>query len=132
MLHPMFRVARDSSGNIESFENAALRERAESFVHAELEIKTTPERAEEIAAEVRHILIEVRRAADDFERMTERALQICDETAAMRELVEMREFLRWLVRGGFVFLGYRNYRVESRNGARALAVEPGVRPGRAR
>ena len=125
MLHPIFRVARDNSGNIESFENAALRERAESFVHAELEIKTTPERAEAIAAEVRHILIEVRHAADDFERMTERALQICDETAATRELVEMREFLRWLVRGGFVFLGYRQYRTESRNGARALAVEPG-------
>jgi glutamate dehydrogenase len=125
MLHPIFRVARDGSGNIESFETAALRERAESFVHAELEIKTTPERADKIAAEVRHILIEVRRAADDFERVTERALQICDETAAIRELVEMREFLRWLVRGGFVFLGYRQYRVESRNGARALAVEPG-------
>ncbi|HLI79132.1 MAG TPA: hypothetical protein VKV03_04065, partial [Candidatus Binataceae bacterium] len=125
MLHPIFHVARDRSGNIESFENAALRERAESFVHAELEIKTTPERADAIAAEVRHILIEVRRAADDFERMTERALQICDETAAARELVEMREFLRWLVRGGFVFLGYRQYRAESRNSARALAVEPG-------
>ena len=123
MLHPVFRVARDNSGNIESFESAALRERAESFVHAELEIHTTPQRAEEIAGEIRGGLTEVRRAADDFERMTERALQICDETAAVRELVEMREFLRWLVRGGFVFLGCRRYRVESRNGARALPVE---------
>jgi glutamate dehydrogenase len=123
MLHPVFRVARDSSGNIESFETAGLRERAESFVHAELEINPTPQRADEIAAEVRNVLTEVRRAADDFERMTERALQICDETAAVRELVEMREFLRWLVRGGFVFLGYRQYRAESRNGARALCAE---------
>ncbi len=123
MLHPVFRVARDSSGNIASFETAGLRERAESLVHAELEINATPQRADEIATEVRHVLTEVRRAADDFERMTGRALQICDETAAVRELVEMREFLRWLVRGGFVFLGYRQYRVDTRNGARALPVE---------
>ena len=124
MLHPVFRLARDSSGNIESLETAGLRERTESFVHAELEIPTTPQRADEIANEIRQFLTEVRLAANDFERMTARALQICDETAAVRELVEMREFLRWLVRGGFVFLGYRQYRVEARNGARALTVEP--------
>ncbi len=123
MLHPVFRVARDNSGNIESFETAGARERSESFVHAQLGIGTTPERAAEIASDVRGILTEVRKAANDFERMTERALQICDETAAVRGLVEMREFLRWLVRGGFVFLGFRRYRVEQHNGARALAAD---------
>ncbi len=123
ILHPLFRIARDHSGDIESFETAGTRERAESFVHAELGISTTPQRATEAASDVRGILTEVRKAANDFERMTERALQICDETAAIRALVEMREFLRWLVRGGFVFLGYRRYRNEPRNGARALAVD---------
>ena len=124
-LHPIFRVARDGAGNIESFETAGERERAESFVHAELEIKTTPERAAALTAELRRILLEVRRATADFERMTERVLQICDETAAVRELVEMREFLRWLVRGGFVFLGYRYYRAEARSSLRVLSREPG-------
>jgi glutamate dehydrogenase len=124
MLHPVFRVARDDSGDIESFETAALRERPESFIHAELEIHATPQRADEIASEVRHLLTEVHHATDDFERMTERTLQICDDTAAVRELVEMRDFLRWLVRGGFVFLGYRQYRIEAPNGARRLSVEP--------
>ncbi len=123
MLHPVFRVARDQAGKLESFETAGLREQPESFIHAELEISTTPARADELAAEVRHVLTEVRRAASDFERMTEQALQICDATAAVRELVEVREFLRWLVRGGFVFLGYRRYRVESHNGTQGLAVE---------
>ena len=43
--------------------------------------------------------------------MTARALEICDETAATRGLVEVRDFLRWLVQDGFVFLGYRQYSV---------------------
>ncbi len=93
MLHPVFRVARDGSGNIESFETAGA-DATESFIHAELETKLTPPRAEEIAAEVRGVLTEVRRAADDFERMTGQTLRICGRTAAVRELVEMREFLR--------------------------------------
>ncbi|HSR56964.1 MAG TPA: NAD-glutamate dehydrogenase domain-containing protein, partial [Candidatus Binataceae bacterium] len=123
MLHPVFHVARDAEGKITSFESATARERAESFVHAELEIALTDKRAAEIEAEIAGVLIEVRRATDDFEEMTERALAICEETAAVRELVETRDFLRWLVQGGFVFLGYRQFRVEARNGSRVLVPE---------
>ncbi|HXN85375.1 MAG TPA: NAD-glutamate dehydrogenase domain-containing protein [Candidatus Binataceae bacterium] len=122
-LHPIFRVARDDIGKIESFESGAKKERPESFVHAELETNWTPESAERIDREIREILIEVCHAADDFDAMTERALMICDETASIRELVEVRDFLRWLVHGGFVFLGYRRYRTEPRSGARALTAE---------
>ncbi len=57
--------------------------------------------------------------------MTEQALRICDETAAIRELVEVRDFLRWLVQSGFVFLGYRRYRVESHEGAQCIVTEGG-------
>ena len=53
MLHPVFRVARDSSGNIQSFETGGLREGPESYVQAELVIHTTSQRAEEMANEVR-------------------------------------------------------------------------------
>jgi glutamate dehydrogenase len=123
MLHPVFHVARDSEGKIVSFESATAKERPESFVHAELEIALTEKRAQELAAEITGILTEVHQATGDFERMTERALAICDETAAVRELVETRDLLRWLVQGGFVFLGYRQFRAEARNGARVLVPE---------
>ncbi len=66
---------------------------------------------------------------EDFEPMTARALAICEQTAAVRELVEARELLRWMVNGGLVFLGYRSYRVlaspASSDGRQVLEIEPG-------
>src|SRR5262249_7687369 len=49
--------------------------------------------------------------------------QICEETAAQRELVEARDFLRWLVQGGFIFLGYRRYRVSGGDGTGKITAE---------
>ena len=102
MLHPVFRVARALPGISNRSKPRAAR--TGRILHScRARDQTNSSRAEEIAAEVREVLTEVRRAADDFERMTGRTLRICDETAAVRELVEMREFLRWLVRGGLSF-----------------------------
>ncbi len=130
MLHPVYRVTRDSDGKLKSFEQGIASERGESFVHAELELPATEERVREIASEVSGVLREVRQATGDFGAMTSRALQICEETAATRELVEVREFLRWLVHGGFVFLGYRRYLVgPGSDGARKFTVEAGSELG---
>ncbi|HEY6421277.1 MAG TPA: NAD-glutamate dehydrogenase domain-containing protein [Candidatus Binataceae bacterium] len=129
MLHPVYRVTRDSAGQLKSFEQGLAAERGESFVHAEVEMPATEERAREIAKEVSSVLREVRQATGDFSAMTSRALQICEETAATRELVEVREFLRWLVHGGFVFLGYRRYLVGGSDSARKFTVEAGSELG---
>ena len=111
MLHPVIKVARDGSGHLISMEQSSAAERGESFVHAELELPWSAAEARKIQDDVISILTEVGDATGDFNRMTERSLQICEETAANRELVEVRDFLRWLVQGGFVFLGYRRYLV---------------------
>ncbi len=124
MLHPIFRVSRATDGTLDSFESASGAEHLESMIHAELDIPFSPERAAEIAREVRDCLREVRRAGDDFEAMSARAIEICEATTAIREFVEIREYLRWLVQGGFVFLGYRRYRVEPADGSRTVRPEP--------
>jgi glutamate dehydrogenase len=129
MMHPVLKVARDASGRVVSLEQASAAERGESMVHAELELEASVELADRIAREVRMVLTEVHQATADFERMTARALQICEETAAERELVEVRDFLRWLVQGGFVFLGYRRYRVSGTNRGATFAVVPGSELG---
>ena len=123
------KVTRDNDGRIVSFEQSSSSERGESFVHAELELTPTPEQARQIERDVISILTEVQEATGDFEEMTGRALQICEETAAVRELVEVRDFLRWLVQGGFVFLGFRRYLVSGDDGAARFVLDPGTELG---
>ena len=72
---------------------------------------------------LKDVLEQVRSATGDFAAMSARALEICEETAAQRELVEVRDLLRWLVGGGFVFLGYRRYRVGEAGGRRTLEAD---------
>jgi len=129
MLHPIFRVARDKQGRIASFERSLSTERGESFVHAELELTPTPEQAREIERDVISILTEVRAATGDFERMTGLALQVCEETASNRELIEVRDLLRWLIHGGFVFLGYRRFLVSGGDGTTKFELDPGAELG---
>jgi len=129
MLHPVLKVARDAEGRIASFEQSLSSERGESFVHTELELTARPEQARQIEHDVISILTEVHEATGDFEEMTGRALQICDETAAIRELVEVRDLMRWLVNGGFVFLGFRRYLVSRDNGAAKFTLDPGTELG---
>ncbi|MGH7932559.1 MAG: NAD-glutamate dehydrogenase domain-containing protein, partial [Candidatus Binataceae bacterium] len=125
LLHPVYNVARDATGALTSFERAIASERAESFTHAEVEVVPDAPEPPALADGLHQVLAEVHQAASDFNDMTARALEICEETAAVRELIEIRDFLRWLVQGGFVFLGYRRYRVVKLDGAPALTVEPG-------
>src|SRR5579863_8512598 len=125
LLHPLFSVARDEAGAIVSFEQANSAEHVESFTHAEIEVIPPTPSLPTIAADLTRVLTQVQEATGDFNAMTARALQICDETAPLRELVEIRDFLRWLVQGGFIFLGYRRYRVEPRDGRNSIVVQPG-------
>ena len=123
LLHPTYHLARNPSGAIASFELNNAGEKRESFTHSELAISPETARLRKIETDLRRILAQNSAATTDFSAMTERALQICQETAHLRELVEIRDFLRWLVQGGFVFLGYRRYRVESQQGQQVIVLE---------
>ncbi len=43
----------------------------------------------------------------------------------VEEIYETTSFLRWLLDGNFVFLGYREYRISGSGPERALSVVPG-------
>ncbi|MGD0074400.1 MAG: NAD-glutamate dehydrogenase domain-containing protein [Candidatus Binataceae bacterium] len=124
LLHPIVRVSRDAGGRLLSLESASAGERAESFVHVEIE--TIPRQLlREIQAGLKRRLELLLQVNSDTPAMTARAMAICDELAGARELIEVREFLRWLVQDGLVFLGYRRYTVGESDGRRLLALEPG-------
>ncbi len=125
LLHPVLAIGRDAGGRIDSFGASRSGERNESFIHAELDAVPAPATVQAIADELARRLEEVRLATSDFDTMTARALAICDEMAPTRELIEIRECLRWLVGGGFLFLGYRRYVLQAEDGRHSLAVDPG-------
>ena len=125
ILHPVYSAARDEAGKLISFEQATAAERPESYTYSWIELVPGKPGIEEISKDLTEILTEVERATEDFRAMTARALAICEETSARRGLVELRDFLRWLVNGGFIFLGYRNYSISNYEGRRSLGVTPG-------
>ena len=132
LLHPVFSVARDETGQIKSFERMRAGERRESLLEAEIELAADAARVAALEADLREVLEEVRRVTGDFEAMVARALEICQETAGLREMIEVRDFLRWLVQGGFVFLGYRRYRVVApERGAATMEIDSAREIGRA-
>ena len=125
LLHPIFKVERDPGGLLTSVNSASALARSESLMHAELEAALSPERVAEITGELRARLDEVLAVTADFEAMKSRALKICEEIAAVRELVEIRDLLRWLVDDRLVFLGYRRYLV-SEGGGGSVCVDLGL------
>ncbi len=125
LLHPVFHVARAADGAIVSLEQATAGERAESLIHAEIRLDSGVFTVADVERGLTSVLNEVIEVVTDFAAMTKRARTICEETAAARGLVEIRDLLRWLVHDGFVFLGYRRYRVVNHEGRRALVADPG-------
>ena len=125
LLHPIVRVARDAQGRLKTLEQGSADERAESFVRAELDRELDANVADDVADELKARLEDLVRVTDDFEAMAQRALKIGDEIIAEHAPSEARDFMRWLARGGLVFLGYRRYQVSSIDGQRMAALEPG-------
>ena len=124
LLHPIFSVSRDAAGDLFSLEEGSARESRESCVVVIFETELDAEAASYLAAEIVRRMHEVLAATSDFEKMTARALEICDELANVRELVEVRDFLRWLVSGSLLFLGYERC-VGKIDDASAVACEAG-------
>ena len=126
LLHPTFSVARDAEGRLVSFEEASAKEQRESFLQITLEAQLTGRAASELATELKRRMQEVLAVTEDSEKMRARALQICDELALVRELVEVRDFLRWLANGGFLFLGYQHFTVNRLDGASVWCSNPAL------
>ena len=89
----------------------------ESIQHYELSRPDRRDDAADLEAAVRRVLLDVRRAVDDFEPMQGaifRMIKVTRDGAARyskEEIDEAVAFLEWLLDLNFVFLGYREYRI---------------------
>jgi glutamate dehydrogenase len=135
MLHPVLRVRRDSDGKrleITDTQNAPQDALVESYMHVQVDQETDPAELEAIRKSLEHVLEQVRLAVSDWRAMRARLAALVDElehvnvTMPREEIEESREFLRWLDHGNYVFLGFRRYGFESRDGKDYLPPIPGT------
>lgn len=87
----------------------------EAMIVLEVDRHSNPDELEELAADLRQVLAEVRIAVGDFPRMQEKTLRILmdlenpPKTVDKEKVEEARAFMAWLTADHFTFLGYDEY-----------------------
>lgn len=135
-LHPMFATHRDETGKLAEF--AAYRNRSglknlsrkEVLIHVFIGRQAGPHALETIQTELERALNEAQMAVRDFGSMHAVMEKLADdiathttpaETARQDELA----FLRWLLAGDFIFLGYRHYHVKGVGSGQTMELDAG-------
>jgi len=146
VVHPTLVVRRDAGGRLLEVLDvatasvpAAHRERdrhddalVESWMHVEVDRDGDRGDLEEVTARLQRVLADVRAAVEDWTPMREAALAVAQELATAppaglgEEAREAERLLRWLVDGGFTFLGHREYALAQVDGEDVLRVVPGT------
>ena len=115
LLHPIVGTERDGAGQIRALRDPRGAGHRESVMHFDLDRTLGDEELADLEQGVCKVLAAVRASVRDFPAMVERvsAMTKLARTGAARydadEVEEVVDFLAWLQRGEFVFLGAREY-----------------------
>ncbi len=137
LTHPIFAVARDSAGNLQSLRERGEASKAhrrpgeeklrlESFQHIEVDRIVDPAALSSLAAQIERGMRDVRVACGDWLKMQNAAHQTAQDLTASRarfqpsDLSEAVALLTWMGNRHFTFLGYREYRLQGRKGRETL------------
>ncbi len=136
VLHPLLTTVREPAngphtlGALRGLDVAADGRQRESLVHLVLAPLDADRRAA-LEAAVAARLDDLMLVTDDYPALvvaTEGVVTHLEEykggsAAWDEEVQEVQELLRWLIAGGFVFLGYRSVSLEERDGVPTLALD---------
>ncbi len=137
IVHPLLRVRRDVTGGLRAILGvcgddadpaATTDEQTESWIHVELGPPRDRVTADQLAAALRHVLDDVRVAAEDQQRMGLVARRLADDLGGEpgSDQAEYGDLLRWLADGNFTFLGYREYDLVRTEEGTGLRPVPGT------
>jgi len=133
LIHPVVHVRRDPGGagsEVEETIGAGGDSIVESYMHIEIDQETEEAELESLRASIERILHEVRVAVQDWRSMRDQLAKDIAELDTLslpmpkEEVAEAREFLHWLDDGNFIFLGFRRYGFETRDGKDFLPAQP--------
>ncbi|VAW85799.1 NAD-specific glutamate dehydrogenase, large form [hydrothermal vent metagenome] len=137
IIHPVMHVVRDTDGMLQSVANAPAKNEAstaEAVLHFEVDRRANEKDLNQLEARVKSALDDVRVAVADWKKMStalqETIQHIKDNppTLDQDEINQDLEFLEWLARNHFTFLGYREYCFspkENREEEDVLRIVPG-------
>src|SRR6516164_5426424 len=139
LVHPLLRVRRDVTGTLRGIlgvcgdassdtpDEPVAGEITESWIHVELGPPRDKVTADQLAAELRHVLDDVRVAVEDQPRMETVARKLADDLGGEpgSDEAEHGDLLRWLADGNFLFLGYREYDFVPTEEGTGLRAVPG-------
>jgi glutamate dehydrogenase len=138
LVHPLLRVHRDVTGALRGIlgvcgddadqDQPGGGELTESWIHVELGPPRDKVTADQLAADLRHVLDDVRVAAEDQPRMSAVARRLADDLGGEpgSDEAEHGDLLRWLADGNFTFLGYREYDFVPTDEGTGLRAVPGT------
>ncbi len=136
LVHPLLATRREAGpearlqGPLQRLRLPTDGDVRESLVHAVLE-PLPPERLDALARGVSERLADVLVVTDDFPAMSGATDSLVEHLERYKgggaawddEVQEVQQFLRWLMRDGFVFLGYRSLSLEDRDGAPTVVLD---------
>ncbi len=118
VIHPVIHVIRDAEGVLKSVANTPAKSKAstaEAILHFEVDRRASEADLKQLEVCVKQVLDDVRVAVEDWEKMraalanTIQSIKDTPPPLEQNEINQDLEFLEWLARNHFTFLGYREY-----------------------
>jgi glutamate dehydrogenase len=135
LFHPILSVERDEESLIRSLAAPSAGGALVSFMHLETERLTSAAKLRAIEDEAERVFAQLRRVARDFQPMVAKLHEVSGRLRSelerapgleeREEIAEAVEFLLWLLRSNFVFLGYREYVIGPSPAGPAVALKRG-------
>lgn len=121
-FHPVVLTKRTPTGDVKDFKAVGSRTekdqafQPESLIHIEFDRIEDDKILRDIKSNLEHVMMQARSVSRDFPKMTAKLQEIIAEFDVKKlKLSEDHKeditFLKWLIDGNFVFLGYRHYDV---------------------
>ena len=135
VAHPVFTIERDETGRLLGLPIAAAvgeAIRRESVIHIHIERIDDEARRADLAARLGEVMTEVAHAVTDWREMLTRTGEVVAELKAnppplpVDEIAEAIQFLEWLMRDNYVFLGFRADAYDRAAGALVLGSALGI------
>ena len=131
-IHPIVHVVRDSKGKAESFHLEPKKNtKAQSHIHIELHRTITQEQCEELEMGILRVLQDARYANQDWliiRGKLQDAKKVLDNAPKKydaRYVHECQEFLDYMHNDNFTLLGYREYKITTKDGKISSQITKG-------